>query len=981
MPRFVCFILCCLIGGEAFAVEAPLGFETHVLPLLKSRCLACHNAKVRQGDLSLETRDDMLRGGKTGAAAVPGKPTESLILSLVLSGKMPAVGTKLTDAEVALLRRWIDAGTLRDGEKEPPRLASEKEVFSSILGAKCFVCHGRRTQQAGLDLRTRESLLKGGKSGPAVVPGKPDESLIIKRIAAQEMPPPKLQEQFSVRGLTLDEFEKLKAWIAAGAPSANEKPVTVRADIDPLVSEKDRQHWSFQPPAHLQIPAGTKARSARNPIDAFLLEKLDEKGLMFSAPAPKLTLMRRAYIDLIGMPPGVDEIQSYLADSKADAYERLIDRLLDSPRYGERWARYWLDAAGYADSEGAVSADSVRPHAWRYRDYVIRALNSDKPFDQFLVEQIAGDELFDYKSAHDYTPDQLDKLVATGFLRAAPDSTYSTEQNFFPDRYDTIASQLDILGTSVLGLTIGCARCHDHKYDRIPQRDYYRLSAILQTAYDPYDWLSPNQCLGVGAKCGDAQIRLLPLRSKDEERENEIHNAPIQRGIAELEERLRAKAAPYREKLRAEKLEKTPADVRPDLLKALNTKADQRTEIQKYLVEKFGPLLEVTERELIGRFEDYQQESREVQQKLRAERFKLRPAPRIRALFDMGGAPSPNRILLRGDFTNPGALVEPGPPSVISASIPPYRVEKLPFASETSGRRLALARWLTHPNHPLTARVIVNRIWQDHFRTGLVASSANFGKTGLPPSHPELLDWLAIELVRQGWSIKKLHRLIMTTAAYRQDSRYEESRHGSDPENKLLSRFPFRRKDADALRDSIVKISGRLDETPFGPPNEIMVKPDGEVIATPTKIGHRRSIYLQQRRSRPVTMLETFDAPLLNPNCIRRAQSTVSLQALQMMNSDLVLESARHMAGRIIDAAGEDPAKQVERTYLATLTRFPTPEEMAAARRTLEQMRESWRRQLENERPAEPVAHKANWLALAAFCHTMLNSAEFAYVD
>ncbi len=960
----------------------PVGFESRVLPLLQAKCLVCHGPAVRQGGLSLATRDDVLRGGKTGAAAVPGKPNESLLLTMVVTGKMPMGSAKLAENEIDLLRRWIETGARRDGEQEAPKLVSEREVFSTILGAKCFVCHGRRTQQAGLDLRTRDSLLRGGKSGPAIQPGKPDESLLIKKIAAQQMPPPKQQEQFSIRGVTQDEFDKLKTWIASGAPPDNEKPIVVQVNEDALVGEKGRQHWAFRPPVRPAVPAARATDKAGNPVDAFLLAKLEQKGITFSESAGRLTLMRRAYIDLIGMPPSPEEMDVYLEDRRPDAYERLVDQLLDSPRYGERWARYWLDAAGYADSEGGSSADNPRPHAWRYRDYVIRALNSDKTYDQFLTEQIAGDEMFDYKSVKEYTPDQIDKLVATGFLRMGPDPTYSTEQNFLPDRFDTIAGQMEILGTSVMGLTVACARCHDHKYDPIPQRDYYRMQAILMAAYDPYDWRSPSlQCVGVGAKCTDDDARHLPLRSSAEEVEIETHNAPVRQRVEELEKTLEAKATPYREKIRAEKLEALPPEVREDLKKALEVAEGSRTDVQKYLVQKFASTIEVTEKEVAARFDDYRLESRELQQKIRTEKQKLRPAPKIRALFDMGGEPTFNRILLRGEFTNPGALVEPGPPSVLSASLPPYRVDKPAHQSGTSGRRLAFARWLTHPSHPLTARVMVNRIWQQHFGAGLVTSAGNFGRTGAAPTHPELLDWMAAEFVRSGWSIKAVHRMIMTSNAYRQSSRADKRRHEADPGNHLLSRFPLRRMDADALYDSILKVSGLLDETPFGFPAELTIKPDGEVIATPGKKGYRRAIYLQQRRSRPVTMLDNFDAPLLNPNCIRRGESTVSLQALQMMNSGLLLESARHAAGRVMDAAGDDPAKQVERAYRVVLSRAPTAPEAEAALSSLEQMRLAWQRRLEREKIAESIAQKSRWMALASLCHTLMNASEFAYVD
>ena len=347
----------------------------------------------------------------------------------------------------------------------------------------------------------------------------------------------------------------------------------------------------------------------------------------------------------------------------------------------------------------------------------------------------------------------------------------------------------------------------------------------------------------------------------------------------------------------------------------------------------------------------------------------------------MGGEPTASRILLRGDVNNPGPLVEPGVPSVLAAKLPPYRVEKPPYQTDTSGRRLAFARWLTQPQHPLTARVMVNRIWQHHFGSGIVKTPGNFGKMGARPTHPELLDWLSVEFIESGWSIKKLHRLIMSSAAYRQGSTVADSVIAADPLDELLSRFPLRRLDAEAVRDAVLKTAGRLDETPFGPPAPIEVKPDGSVLPTAGKGGHRRSIYLLQRRSTPVTILDAFDAPFMSPNCVRRGESIVSSQALQMMNGEQIREASRYLAARIMDAVGDDPGKQIERLYLATLTRLPTSSEIDIAEPTLLEMKTHWRRHLEAAPPADPVAAKAAHLALATLSHTLLNSAEFLYVD
>ena len=920
--------------------KSALRFETQVQPILNKSCLGCHNTKVRQAGLSLETRDDLLLGGKTGAAIVPGKAVDSLLLAMVGSGKMPLDGQPLPPEEVAVLRNWIDSGALKRNEDVLTRPVPARDIFSSILGAKCFVCHGRRVQEAGLDLRTRASILKGGKSGPAMVPGSPEQSLIVQRISKQQMPPSHLQEQFSVRGVDSGELEKLTQWIRQGAPEEKEVAISVHPDTDRMVKDKDREFWSFQSPRRPNLP--TVEKPVRTPIDAFIQQKLTAKNLPI-APEPKpLALMRRAYFDLTGLPPSPSDIHDYLADTGKDKYERLIDRLLASPRYGERWARYWLDAVGYSDSEGGVSTDAVRPDAWRYRDYVIRALNADKSYEKFLQEQLAGDEMFDWRAAKNYTPDQAEKLEATGFFRLAPDATYSTEQNFLPERFDAIAAELEILGSSVMGLSLGCARCHDHKYDPIPQRDYYRVSAVFQTALDPYDWLMPSiACVGVGSKCEEKNLRFLPDPDPKVVNATEAHNLPFRQQIADLEAKIESLATPYR------------------------LKSGKQVSIDDLLKES----------------ESFKKEVADLRKSLQTAKAKMRPTPGFRSLFDMGGEPTPVHILLRGEVTNPGPLVEPGPLSVLSKGLPEYKPEVLYYQSGTSGRRLAFAKWLTHPRHPLTARVMVNRIWQHHFGTGIVKSAGNFGKMGTPPTHPELLDWLATEFVESGWSMKKLHRLIMTSAVYRQSSEISADALAGDPSNELLSRFPLRRLDAEAVHDAVLQSSGRLDLQPYGPPAEVDVRPDGAVIEKVSKLGYRRSVYLLQRRSTPVSMLDAFDLPFLSPNCVKRGESIVSSQALQLMNGEQVRESARYLAGRIIDAVGADPGEQIGRLYLTLLNRPPRAEELASALAVLQAMNQHWKQVYKETPPAFPIAAQASHMALASLCHTLFNSAEFLYID
>ncbi len=954
---------------------SPPRFESDIAPVLQENCVVCHGETAPQAELDVRSRGALLAGGTSGPALVPGTPSESLLLQKAASGAMPMGDKKLAPHEVDLIRRWIEGGALSEGESAvlaavgAHEKLSPRKILVTTINVKCLLCHGRRRQEGGLDLRTRAAALKGGVSGPAIVPGDPDRSFMIQRITAEEMPPEEHQARLSYRPVTSAELQELRRWISAGAPWDDESPVAVDPASDPMVSHEDRSFWSFQPSRKATLPAVHSEDRVRQPIDAFLLAKLEENGLSFSPDTDRLTLMRRAYFDVIGLPPSAAEVEAYMADESPGGYERLVDRLLESPRYGEHWGRRWLDAAGYADSEGQVDFDAVRPHAWRYRDWVIRALNADKPYDQFLVEQIAGDELFNYKEKQlPLGPEDSDKLVATGFLRMGPDGTYSVSQGFVAERLTVVADQLQILTSTVMGLTVGCARCHDHKYDPIPQRDYYRLSAILRSAYDPYDWLSPNQAdIGPDANWNEANSRLLPgAPAKDVEVAAGI-NTPIEEEIARLAGELEALPAPVRKKLLDEKVPSVPNEVLVDARNALSKS------LEEDLAAAVGE-----EADSAGDSDASEPAALSLLDSFVKAKLRLHTKPLVRALFDMGGDPTPVHVLYRGDHRNPGPPVAPGVPSVLGTGLEPYAVEPLEWSS---GRRLALARWLVQPDHPLTARVMVNRVWQHHFGRGIVQSEANFGRTGSPPTHPELLDWLAVEFVESGWSLKALHRLILTSTAYRQSSMLDETKLEADFDNSLLSRFPLRRLDADAIRDTVLKVSQRLDGKPFGPADAIEVKPDGEVIAKDSSKGQRRSIYIQQRRSKPVTMLEAFDAPQLKPNCLRRTKSTVASQALEMMNSDILRTSSRYMAGRIIDEVGEDPAAQVKRAYLTALGRFPSVDERADAASTLGEMAKAWRRSLDDPVPMEPRATKARWLALATLCHTLLNSAEFLYVD
>lgn len=951
MKRFPLFLLPILMYGAE-----PPSFESSVLPIFKTSCLACHSGAQAQAGLDLRAREGLLKGGKSGPAIQPGASDKSLLVEKVASKSMPPVGAKLTDEQIAAIRLWIDKG-----ESKPVQLITESDVLP-IFQMRCVVCHGKRKQEGGLDLRFHASQMKGGKSGPAIVPGKPDESLLVKRIVSGQMPPPKLLVEYFVRPPTEAEVDLLRKWIAGGAAPAPKEVEDEKTDR--LVTDKDRAFWSFQPPKRPAVPAVQHRDEVRNPIDAFLLQKLEAKGLNYSPPADPGTLLRRVYLDLTGLPPTSAEVDAYLRDSRPDAYERTVDALLASPRYGERWGKFWLDAAGYADSEGIIDEDLVRGNAWRYRDYVIRALNADKPYDQFLTEQIAGDELVDYKHAREATPALLEKLSATGYLRMVPDGTYSPANGSIAERVNVIADEIEVLSSSVMGLTVGCARCHNHKYDPIPQRDYYRLGAILQSAYDPYDWVKPTE-------------RYLDFAPESERKSTAAFNAPIEKEIKRDEAALEALMKPFREKLIQERLATLPEAVREDLEAGLPLAKEKRTSAQSYLVEKFQNVLDVKEQDVADKFPDFKKEAATLHRNIETQKRKLREKPQIRALYDMGGEPSPSYLLRRGEAQQLGEPVRPGVPSVLKVGLTDYKV--VAPNADSSGRRLALARWLVQPNHPLTARVMVNRLWMHHFGRGIVASASNFGKLGTPPLHPELLDWLATEFVAKGWSMKSMHRLTVTSTAYRQSSRIAG---GDDPDNVLLSRMPMRHMDAEQLHDSILSVTGELDDTAFGPPVPVEPKPTGEVAGAGShKHGWRRGIYMLQRRTTPVTMLEVFDLPPMSPNCIQRAYSTVPTQALQMTNSPVIRERARFFAGRLLDAHPDSEAKRIEQLYVQALGRRPTPEETKMGVSDISKLVLEWDSHLRHERNDAPVAPTARWYALADFCQAILSSAEFAYID
>lgn len=844
--------------------------------------------------------------------------------------------------------------------------ALEPHHVQYLLLLRCAACHGAQRQEGGLDVRSVESLLRGGKSGPAIVPGDPENSLLIRRIRAGEMPPLRQLVTVSIKPIEELETERLAQWIAAGAPA----PAAVALPTQEF-TEEEQDWWSFQPPVRPELPAVEHADQIRNPIDAFVLARLETAGLQFGPEAERGALARRVWFDLTGLPPDPAELQAFLGDSAEDAYERLVDRLLASPHYGERWARFWLDLAGYSDSDGIQHADPVRPFNWRYRDYVIRAFNQDKSYSQFLLEQLAGDELFDFTHAETITAEEADVLAATAFLRQAPDGTSAGITGFVPDRWEVMSAEIEVLSSSVMGLTFRCARCHDHKFDPLSQRDFYSLAALLKGAYDEHDWLKPGSAdPGLEAQ----GIRNLPYVASDEYAAWEQTTASLNTQIATLEESLAARATETLTRLQQTYLENQPNEVQSTLAAALAKPTEERTAEDQALLAAH-PGLPTAREQLAGLDADFAASEKSTQEQVSGLRGQLPMQPLVSAVWDRG-RPSPTFVLNRGNYLQPKEPVEPAIPGVLVDRTQPLAISP-PWSGATStGRRLALARWLTQDNHPLTARVLVNRIWQQHFGRGIVRSLDNFGRTGALPSHPELLDWLATELPAEGWRLKQLHRLIVTSRTYRQASLPTSEALAADPDNALWSRFPRRRLEAEQLYDALIFVSGRLIDRPFGRPDPVETRPDGLTSPVAKEGGYRRSIYLMQRRTQVSTFHETFDLPRMGPNCNERSVSIVSPQALQLLNNPLVRNLAGALAQRVTKEAGTDRTAQLQRLWQLAYARPATEEEMQLCAGALDAAVAAWR-----EKTPQASEAELQLAALGDVVHAILNSAEFLWLD
>lgn len=944
---------CLLSVSTAVAADRPvvregqLLYERDIRPILTNKCGKCHSNEVHKGELNLANMAGLVKGGESGESVLAEDPDDSLLWIMLDGGGMPPEDEpQLSADELLQIRQWLESGAEAESSVEPVEQTLNQHAVLPIVLLRCTACHGRQRQDGDLDLRTVAGMLQGGTRGPALIPGQPDNSLMIQRIESEACPPHELLLKFFVKRPPVHEVDLLRQWIAAGAPVEDVAPDVATTTRDPLVTDEDRQHWAFQ---------GPQPSFSHSSIDQFIQAELHQRGLTLSPLADRDTLIRRAYLDLIGLPPTLAEWEKWQTHPSADWYTEMIESLLASPHYGVRWGRYWLDVAGYADSEGGVSADPLREVAWKYRDYVVDAMNADKPYDRFLLEQIAGDELADYAHADEVTPQMVENLIATGFLRMGIDQTGSRTMNFVPERIGVISDALTVIGSGVMGLTIGCARCHSHKYDPIPHRDYYRLKAIFQGALDEHDWLS-------------FKTRWLDIATPEHRARAEQVNPALLKRIRSLQAQERRKQTERQlEMLRQHYPQQSEVD-RHETIAALKIADNNRTLPQKILVEKLQRVEILPVDQHPAEVQRILQQIDELQSEILRLQSQLVPSTKIRALWDRG-EPSPTYVLLRGEHTKPGKLVGPGVPSVLTDGRTPFEsAPPFPGASQT-GRRLAFAKWLTRADHPLTARVMVNRIWFHHFGRGLVSTLENFGTKGDRPSHPELLDWLAIQFVERGWSIKEMHRLIMHSHTYRQSSTITEDRLRGDPTNRWLSRMPLRRMDAEALRDSLLAVSGRLDPTLGGPPDPVSVDRNGLVSVNATLGGNwRRSLYSQYRRTEIPTMMETFDYPEMGPNCLERSISTVSPQSLMLMNNDRIREYAESFAQRVLQTVSEKNEQEIVRCIsLMAYSRPPTARETQIGVESLQQLIAARQNQLE--------------AGLADYCHAVLNSAAFLYLD
>ena len=824
----------------------------------------------------------------------------------------------------------VSAAQLLCAQADPDAARFFEKKVRPLLAKNCVSCHNDEAKMSGLSLASRESAMLGGGRGSAVIPGQPDQSLMIqavRRVGELKMPPGGPLESHEVAALT--------EWVRTGAVWG--------VEAGEQAERAGRSHWAFQPVNRAKPPAVNADEWVQNAIDRFVLARLEEKQVRPSPEASRRTLIRRVSLDLIGLPPTPEEIAGFLADTEPGAYERLVNRLLDSPHYGERWGRHWLDIARYADSNG-YSIDSTRS-MWRYRDWVINALNDDMPFDRFVTEQLAGDLL--------PSPTQ-DQLVATGFHR----NTMINEEggiDFEQYRVEAVVDRVSTTGAAFLGLTVGCARCHDHKFDPISQKDFYQLYAFFNNV-DERGESSVEQ--------GDKRTLDPILEFGEPEdfagRDAVRHQISIlEKELEAYEKELEKKLASWEHGLSTEER----SEIAPHIREILETPPEQRVSLQKGVLDRF-----------FASQDPARQARRDGLRALREAEPKLETALIMREL------PQPREAFVHvsGDFTRKGDPVRPGTPAVLP---------DLPGAETAS--RLDLARWLVSPENPLTARVTVNRMWQRYFGLGLVETENDFGSQGTPPSHSQLLDWLASEFVRRDWSMKAMHRLIVTSATYRQSSAARPELSEVDPGNRLLARQNRLRLEAEIIRDAALSASGLLTRK-VGGPSVFPPQPAGSGLFTQvnrewkTDEGpnrYRRGLYTFFRRSAAYPGLAMFDAPNAQSTTTRRNRSNTPLQALTLLNDQTQAEFSRALAEVTLKQGGETRAERIRYAFERCLARAPEPEEEARLRTFLARMLDDFRTHPEQTREVVGEASESDDTSLlaawAATSRVLLNLDEF----
>jgi hypothetical protein len=813
-----------------------------------------------------------------------------------------------------------------------------------VLADHCYKCHSTTAHKVKGKLRvdSLEALLKGGESGPAVVPGKPEKSLLIKAVnhdpaADLEMPPKEKLTDSAIADLT--------AWIKSGAtwPVEKSTPAVAReVDSRPEFEAAGKKHWAFKPLGHPAIPTFKNTPWVKTPIDAFVLAKLKEKNIAPAAAADKRTLLRRVYLDLIGLPPTLSEQRAFMDDASPNALEKVVDDLLARPQYGERWGRHWLDVARYAESQG-YERDDPKPFAWTYRQYVIDSFNADKPYTQFVTEQLAGDEM---------EGSNAESQTATAFLRLGPFDTIAADGKLA--RYDQLDDVVGTTSAAFLAQTIRCARCHDHKFEPFAQEDYYKLIAVFEPlkARDAKETLVGNEAeMAAYRKSQETfDAEALPLQK----RADALKIAIIEKAV-----NVQSKGAPAIDA-------KHKTDLQ-NLIAILKKSPDKRSKGETDMLPRARRKIDEAAKEFAAK-EDKQQFEK-LDKQLAAIDAKRPPGHRAYVFTEESPKAPPTHLFYRGDCNKPGPKISPGVPTALGGdSLSP----PVPLAKST-GRRLWLAKWMTGPARALLARVMVNRIWQYHFGHGLVETPNDFGIHGDPPTHPQLLEYLARQFVDDGWTMKRLHKMIVLSSVYQESAGYQTN--PADPEGQLLWHWRTHRLEAEVVRDSLLAVSGQINLQVGGPdvfpPLAQKVVGDSagfEWKTSDARDSARRSVYVYVKRNVGLPELEVMGMPDASGSTGQRTITTTALQSLMLMNSKFANEQAIHLAKLIEKDAGANPTNQIRQAFERTLCRPPTADELASS---LEFM----------NTPTTPAHDAKTNTPLASLCTVLLNTNEFIYTN